>query len=137
MGFLLGLFPLLLKFTGTGVIQTILDNKLEMSKTANAAEKNRLDADVQSLQFELQRRQAQRDLQIKELEHPWLFWPKFLIMLVVALYVAASFSIKTWGLSDFGVVLLPLDPWQQGVAGAVIGYMFLGKPLERYMGRPQ
>lgn len=135
---MLALLPaFLLKFLGSGVIQSVLDNRLEMSKTATAAEKNRLDADVQSLQFELQRRQAQRDLQIKELEHPWLFWPKFVVMMVVALYVAARFTVKTWGLSDFGVVLQPLDAWEQWVAYTVMGYMFLGKPLERYMGKPQ
>jgi hypothetical protein len=37
----------------------------------------------------LERRRAIRDLQIREYEHPFLWWPKFLLMLFVCLYLAA------------------------------------------------
>ena len=41
------------------------------------------------LGYELERRRAIRDLQIREYEHPFLWWPKFLLMLFVCLYWAA------------------------------------------------
>jgi hypothetical protein len=134
--FLLGLiFPFVKSFLGEGLIQKYLDHKKDVMASANEAQKNVLNADVRLAEFELQRRQAQRDLQIKEMEHPWLWWPKFLIMLSVALYVLARFTVKTWGLADYHIAISDLDTWEAGVASIVMAYMFLGGEIKRMIGK--
>ena len=136
--FLLGLFPFFLKLVGTGVIQstlgTLLDAKQKLSETANASEKNKLDAQISTISYELQLRQAQRDLQIKELDHWWMTLPKFLIMFSVACYVVARFLVKTWGLEDFHIAVQDLNVWEAGVASLVMTYMFLGKHISKALG---
>ena len=61
-----------------------------LAASANERERLGLDADVKVLGYELARRKAIRDLQIREYEHPFLWWPKFLLMLFVCLYWAAD-----------------------------------------------
>jgi hypothetical protein len=125
------IFPFLLRFLGEGTIGTILEHRKEMAATATAAEKQRLDADVRHAEFELQRRAMQRDLMLKEMEHPWMWWPKFLIMLFVGLYWAARFFVKFTGLNDFNVAIAELSEPEAAVSLMVLGYMFLGARIER------
>ena len=90
-----------------------------------------LDADVKVLGYELERRRAIRDLQIREYEHPFLWWPKFLLMLFVCLYWAARFMVKLTGLDDFNVAIAELSQTEAVVSSLVLGYMFLGDKIER------
>jgi hypothetical protein len=129
------LFPFLLKFVGDNMLGKILDAHNQALASANEGEKNRLQASVNLAQFEFQRRQAQRDLQIKELENPFLWWPKFLVMLSVALYITARFAVKTWGLNDFHIAISELDNWEGGIAAMVLSYMFLGSHIDRALGK--
>ncbi len=125
------LFPFLKSFFGEGVIETVLNHKRQVAASANEADRVRIDADVRALEFELDRRKAQRDLQLKEAEHPYLWWPKFLIMMAVAVYVFARFNVKIWGLDDYGIAVADLSDWEAGVASVVLGYLFLGDKLQR------
>lgn len=135
LGVLGALFPFLKSFLGEGVIQSVLAHKRDLAASANEAERMRIEADVKVLEFELERRKTIRDLQLKEMEHGYLWWPKFLIMMAVALYVVARFSVKTWGLEDFGVGVTPLNDWEAAWASAVMAYLFLGGPLSRAMAK--
>ncbi len=45
-----------------------------------------------------------RDLQMKEYEHPVLWWGKCILMLSVGLVLAARFIVKLTGLDHFNVV---------------------------------
>jgi hypothetical protein len=133
---LLGLvFPFLKSFLGEGVIQGYLNHKKDMAASANEAERVRIQADVNMAAFELDRRKAQRDLQLKEMEHGYLWWPKFLIMMSVALYVLARFTVKTWGLNDYHIAVADLDTWEAGIASAVMAYLFLGGEIKRMIGK--
>jgi hypothetical protein len=129
------LFPFVKGFLGEGLVQKYLQHKEVLAASANEMAKAGIDADIRMANFELQRRQAQRDLQLKEMEHPFLWWPKMLIMMAVALYVFARFSIKIFGLDDFHIVVKELDPWEMGIVYPVMAYLFLGNELKRYLGK--
>ena len=129
---ILGLiFPIIKSFLGENVIEKMLVHKQALAASANERERVSLDADVKVLGYELERRKAIRDLQIREYEHPFLWWPKFLLMLLVCLYWAARFMVKLTGLDDFNVGLAELSQTEAVVSSLVLGYMFLGNKIER------
>ncbi len=117
----------LLKFATSGIVDKLLDHKRKQLETATEQQKIVLQRDIAKLQDEADRRKRIAELQALEYQHPALWWPKVLIGLAVALYVVARFSVKTWGLNDYGVAVADLDVWEQGVAGLVVGYYFLAK----------
>ena len=90
-----------------------------------------LDADIKVLEFEVKRRETIKELQLREYEHPFLWWPKFLIMMAVALYWFAKFMHKTFGLADFNVAISDLTTAEEVVSSLVLGYMFVGNKIER------
>lgn len=124
-GLLAALPGFLLKFIGSGTLETVLSH--QRAKLDSANERERIDAgrEVKRLENEQDRRRRIAELQALEYQHGWLWFPKFLIMLSVALYIFARFAVLTWGLDDFGVAVKPLDPWLEYVAGGVIAYLFL------------
>ena len=129
---ILGLiFPIIKSFLGENLIEKMLAHKQALATSANERERVELDADVKVLGYELERRRAIRDLQIREYEHPFLLWPKFLLMLFVCLYWAARFMVKLTGLDDFNVAIAELSQTEAVVSSLVLGYMFLGDKIER------
>ena len=129
---LLGLvFPLIKGLLGDGLVEKFLNHKRMAAETASAREKMNLDADVRVIEAELARRELIKELQLKEYEHPYLWWPKFLIMMAVAFYWFATFMHVTLGLADFGVLIPDLTPPQDAVSIMVLAYMFLGSKIER------
>jgi hypothetical protein len=132
---LLGLvFPFIKGFLGDGLVEKYLNHKKDLAASANEREKLNIDADVKVLEFELERRKAIRDLQLKEYEHPFLWWPKFILMLFVCLYWAARFMVKLTGLNDFNVAIAELSDVEAVVSSMVLAYMFLGADLKRAIG---
>lgn len=129
------LFPFLKGLLGDGLVERVLAHKRDLAASANERERVQIEAEVRTIEAELDRRSVIKEMQLKEYEHPLLWWPKFLIMMAVALYVLARFTVKTWGLSDFSIAVADLDTWEAGVASAVIGYLFLGGDLRRLFTR--
>jgi hypothetical protein len=125
------IFPIIKSFLDENLIEKMLAHKQALASSANERERVELDADVKVLGYELERRKAIRDLQIREYEHPFLWWPKFLLMLFVCLYWAARFMVKLTGLDDFNVAIAELSPTEAVVSSLVLGYMFLGSKIER------
>lgn len=131
---LLGLvFPFVKGLLGDGLVEKVLNHKKDLAASANEREKMILDADIKVLEFEVRRRETIKELQLKEYEHPFLWWPKFIIMLAVALYWFTVFMHTTLGLSDFGVVIPELTPAQEAVSIMVLTYMFIGNKIERIL----
>jgi hypothetical protein len=124
-------FPLIKSFLGENLIEKMLAHRQQLAASAGERERVALEADVKVLGHELERRRAIRDLQMKEYEHPFLWWPKFLLMLFVCLYWAARFLVKLAGLDDFNVAVAELSQTEAVVSSLVLGYMFLGQKLER------
>jgi hypothetical protein len=58
------------------VIEKMLAHRQALASSANERERVSAEADVKVLGYELERRRAIRDLQIREYEHPFLWWPK-------------------------------------------------------------
>jgi hypothetical protein len=129
---LLGLlFPFIKGMLGDGLVEKVLAHKREQLASANELEKAKLNADIKMGEYELERRRAIRDLQIKEYEHPFMWWPKFLIMMAVAFYWFSVFAHVTLGLADFGIVIAELTPMQEAVSTTILAYMFLDGPIKR------
>lgn len=129
---LLGLiFPLVKGLLGDGLVEKFLNHKKDLAASANEREKMNIEADVKVLEFELERRKAIKELQIREYEHPFMWWPKFLLMLFVCLYWAGRFMVKFTGLNDFNVAIAELSDTEAVVSGMVLTYMFLGDKIER------
>jgi hypothetical protein len=129
---ILGLvFPLIKSFLGENLIEKMLAHRQALAASANESERVNIDADVKVLGYELERRRAIRDLQIREYEHLFLWWPKFLLMLFVCLYWAVRFMVKLTGLDDFNVAIAELSQTEAVVSSLVLGYMFLGSKIER------
>ena len=129
---ILGLiFPIIKSCLGENMIEKMLAHKQALAASANERERVSAEADVKVLGYELERRRAIRDLQIREYEHPFLWWPKFLLMLFVCLYWAARFMVKLTGLDDFNVAIAELSQTEAVVSSLVLGYMFLSDKLER------
>lgn len=129
------IFPIIKSFLGENLIEKMLAHKQALADSANERERANIDADVKVLGYELERRRAIRDLQIREYEHPFLWWPKFLLMLFVCLYWAARFMVKLTGLDDFNVAIAELSQTEAVVSSLVLGYMFLGNKIERLAAR--
>ena len=125
------IFPVIKSFLGENLIEKMLAHKQALAASANERERVELDSDVKVLGYELERRKAIRDLQLREYEHPFLWWPKFLLMLFVCLYWAARFMVKLTGLDDFNVAIAELSQIEAVVSSLVLGYMFLGDKIER------
>ena len=129
---LLGLvFPLVKGLLGDGLVEKFLNHKKDLAASANEREKMILDADIKVLEFEVKRRETIKELQLREYEHPFLWWPKFLIMMAVALYWFVKFMHKTFGLADFNVAITDLTTAEEVVSSLVLGYMFVGNKIER------
>ena len=129
---ILGLvFPLIKSFLGENLIEKLLAHRQAQAASASERERLNIEAEVKVLGYELERRKAIRDLQIREYEHPVLWWPKFLLMLFVCLYWAARFMVKLTGLDDFNVAVAELSQTEAVVSSLVLGYMFLGQKIER------
>lgn len=133
---LLGLvFPFIKGFLGDGLVEKYLNHKKDLAASANERERMNIEADVKVLEFELERRKAIKELQLKEYEHPLMWWPKFIIMMSVAFYWFVIFMHSTLGLGDFNIVIPDLTPAQEVVSSLVLGYMFLGDKIERMVRR--
>lgn len=129
---ILGLvFPLVKSFLGENLIEKLLAHKQALAASASERERLNIEAEVKVLGYELERRKAIRDLQIREYEHPVLWWPKFLLTLFVCLYWAARFMVKLTGLDDFNVAVAEVYQTEAVVSSLVLGYMFLGNKIER------
>ena len=129
---ILGLvFPLIKGLLGDGLVEKFLNHKKDLAASANEREAMNINADIKVLEFEVKRRETIKELQLKEYEHPFLWWPKFMIMMAVAFYWFAIFMHTTLGLGDFGVVIPDLTPPQDAVSIMVLAYMFLGSKIER------
>ena len=135
MIFLTTLFPFLLKLVGDNTLGKILDYHQAQLNSANEGEKNRLQANVNLAQFELQRRQAQRDLQIAESKYESMRWPKSMIMYGVSIYWFLKLMSEALRLSDYGVVVPDLSTTSNAVSLMVLGYMFLEGPAQKALGK--
>jgi hypothetical protein len=124
----------LLRFLGEGLVGEWLGHKRAQAETAAGREKTRLDHEIRLGEHELRRRDQQRDIQIKEMEHPYLWWPKFLMTMAVCGYWAARFAVKTFGLDEFGVAVSALSTEEAAVSSIVVSALYLPAAVRRIRG---
>lgn len=122
-----------LKFLGDGVLGKMLAHRRELAASKNEGERIKADLEGKRLEHELKRRQAQRDLQLKEIDH-WLFrFGKFGLVATVGAYWMARILARLLGIDDFQVYIKPLDDAEEAVSFMVLGYLFLGEKIERFI----
>ena len=126
-------FGFLLKFLGGGVIQSIIAARQTELSSANETRRIQVQADLNNLNFEMQRRQAQRDLQLKELEHPLLWFGKAILIISVCSYWSVRFWSVTLGLKDYNVAIAELPADLFNVSTIVLGYLFLGEKVNQFI----
>jgi hypothetical protein len=130
------IFPFILRFFGENTIEKVLAQKRLQMESANELDKAKLAADVKYGEQLIEEKRIKRDLQLKEYEHPFLWWPKWLVMMAVASYWFWLFTARTYGFDDFGIVIKDLSPEEKVVSGLVMAYWFLGDKIERVIRRP-
>jgi hypothetical protein len=81
--------------------------------------------------YELERRKAQRDLQIAELPYSEMRRAKALLMWSIALYWFARFMIEVLGLGDYNIAIHPLSADMDAVSKMILAYLFLDGTIKR------
>lgn len=125
-GLLAAIPGFLLKFIGSGTLETVLSH--QRAKLDSANERERIDAgrEVKRLEAERDRRAKIAELQALEYQHWALWWPKLSIGMAVAFYVVLSFVVQALNLTgDYNIIVPELTLWQQYIAGVVVTYYFL------------
>lgn len=127
------ILPFVLRFLGEGVVGSFLEHRKDMAASANERDRIKYDRDVKLAEHELRRRQAQRDLQIAELERPAMYLPKALLMWCTSLYLSAIILASLFGLKTrYGLVIEDTPPAIWNVMMMVVGYWFLDKALKHF-----
>ena len=121
----------LLKFIGSGTLETVLSHQRATLDSAN--ERERIDAgrEVKRLESILAEKQLIKDLQIKELEHPIMWVSKFMLVFSVCLYWSMRFQARTWGFDDFSVEIKDLTDTEGAVSMIVMGSLFVNAAINK------
>ena len=125
-GLLAALPGFLLKFIGSGTLETVLSH--QRAKLDSANERERIDAgrEVKRLENEQDRRKRIAELQALEYQHKWLWIPKAAISLAAAQYIVISLVVQSLNLTaDYNIVVPPLSFWQEGIVATVVAYIYL------------
>lgn len=129
---LLPLIPsFLLRFVGGNVLSTVLAHKREQSNSAGEIEKARLEHEIKKLDYEVRRRDQQKELALKDAEHPFLWWPRMLLLSSVSAYWSLRFAVKAFGLDDYGVAISELSTEEAAVSGLVLSAILLPSTVKK------
>jgi hypothetical protein len=118
-------FPFVLKFLGTNSVEKVIAYKQAQMESATELKKAELNADIEMMKQENERKKMVRDLQLKEYEHPMMWWPKFILFFSICMYWSMKFTVKWVGLDDFGVEITPLDASEENVSLMILSYLTL------------
>jgi hypothetical protein len=129
------IFPFIKGFLGDEIVEKVLKHREAVAASANEASKIQAETDVKFAGYELERRQAQRDLQIAELPYTEMRGAKALLMWAVALYWFGRFMIEVLGLGDYGVTIHPLTTDMDVVSKMILAYLFLDGTIKRVTGK--
>lgn len=123
---LLPLIPsFLLRFVGGNVLSTVLAHKREQTNSAGEMERVKLDHQIKKLDYEVRRRDQQKELALKDAEHPFLWWPRMMLLSSVSAYWSLRFAVKAFGLDDYGVAISELSTTEATVSGLVVSAILL------------
>lgn len=123
---LLPLLPsFLLRFVGGNVLSTVLAHKREQTNSAGEMERVKLDHQIKKLDYEVRRRDQQKELALKDAEHPFLWWPRMMLLSSVSAYWSLRFAVKAFGLDDYGVAISELSTTEATVSGLVVSAILL------------
>ena len=127
------LLPFLLKFLGEGAIQSWLNAKTAQQTSSAEVDKVWITAQVQAMQFELERRKTQRDLLLAELPYASMRYPKSFLMWTAAVYWGCRFLAEGLNVASFKVMISDLSPAASVVSTMILSYMFLSGDVQKIM----
>ena len=128
-------FGFLLKFLGGGVIQSLITARNNELASANETRKIQIQAELDQLNAETERRKLTVDLQIAEDRYLILRIGKGLLMISVGAYWAARINARLFGIDDFNVVIKSLDAQEFQVSAMVLTYWFISSTVKQIVGR--
>lgn len=121
------MFSWIASFIAGPVVNGILNGYKAKLAAGNETDRLAVELASKSIEADIARRNAQRDLGIAGMNHPvwWLGWVLFVIP--VGLYNAAIFILSTLGIppDTFAVLRVPLE--QEQLARTVVEYFFLAQ----------
>lgn len=116
------ILALVLNWLGGGVLTSVLGHLEKRADSETERERIRTSVTIEEVKAEVARRNAQRDLILKDSDH-WIAWlPRFIINLSGALYVLA-FVLDT--IFDLPGAIKDLDANQMTIMLGIIGALTL------------
>lgn len=129
------IFSFLLKFLGGGIIQSLITARQNELASANATRRIQIQAELDQLNAETDRRKIAASLQQSEDQYTIMRFGKGVLMLLVGLYWAGRFAAKLFGFDDFGVYIKPLDVEEIQVSTMILAYWFVSSTVRQIVGR--
>ncbi|MBA3752663.1 MAG: hypothetical protein H0X01_00610 [Nitrospira sp.] len=121
----------ILKWLGGGVLNRVLGHLESKAKTETDRERIKSQVTIKEIEFELARRNAQKDVLLAETGHRWAWLPRFTFGISAAFYFVAIVVDSVFDLP--GVVLaMPDNVWP--IMIAIVSGLFLEDVVKRVRG---
>jgi hypothetical protein len=116
------MFALILNWLGGGVLKSVLEH-LKARREIELGEKQlQTSVTIKEIEAELARRNAQRDVLVKEAESKWHSMPRWCFGMTAWLYFAAVVVDSIW---DLPGTVLTLPDNEAAIMGVIVGGLFL------------
>lgn len=116
------MLSLILNFLGGGVLTSVLNHLKERKALENEAEALRTKVTISEIEAELGRRNAQRDVLVKEAESKFHSLPRWLFGMTAAFYFM---SVVIDSVFDLPGAVLSLPDNEAAIMGVIVGGLFL------------
>lgn len=118
----MSILALILKWLGGGVLQSVLGH-LEKRKELELGDKKlKTEVTIAEIKAEIERRNAQKEVLIKEAESPIQWLPRFTFGMTAAIYFLA---VVLDSIFDFPGVVLKLPETEAEIMMIIVGGLFL------------
>lgn len=118
------MLSLILNFLGGGVLKSVLDHLEERKRLELGDKKVQAEVTIEEIKAELSRRQAQKDVLIKESESAVQWLPRFTFGMTAAAYFLA---VVIDSIFDLPGAVLTLPDNEAAIMGVIVGGLFLDK----------
>ena len=120
----MGILTLILNFLGGGVLNRVLTTLERKADNETERERIRTNVTIEEIRSELARRQAQRDVLIRESESAVQWLPRFTFGMTAAAYFLA---VVIDSIFDLPGAVLTLPDNEAAIMGVIVGGLFLDK----------
>lgn len=129
---LLSILPGLIKWVGDRALDKYVALETAKLQSASEVKKAEISANIEAGKREQEKREAQRQLQAKDLESPFFRFSKNILVFSICGYWALRFGVKAVGLSDYNVAISELSAEEAVISATVISYLFLSPVIRKF-----